>query len=56
MEKIVEGDHLLDNHEGRIEQLEVNDLDKEKRLRAVEQSYLKLENTILQENRDTRLL
>ncbi|MGE7622799.1 hypothetical protein ACQKMD_06985 [Viridibacillus sp. NPDC096237] len=56
MEKIAEVDHLLDNHEGRIKQLEENDLDKEKRLRAVEQSYLKLENTILQENRDTRLL
>ncbi|MEX3622082.1 hypothetical protein [Viridibacillus arvi] len=56
MEKTVEVDHFLYNHEGRIKQLEVNDLDKEKRLRAVEQSYLKLENTILQENRDTRLL
>ncbi|MEX3625818.1 hypothetical protein [Viridibacillus arvi] len=55
MENTVERD-ILENHEGRIKQLEENDQEKEKRLRAVEQSYLKLENTILQENRDTRQL
>ncbi|MEK5528526.1 hypothetical protein MKX79_03905 [Viridibacillus sp. FSL R5-0468] len=56
LEKTIEQDLLIENHEGRIKQLELNDLDKEKRLRTVEQSYLKLENTILQENRDTRQL
>lgn len=56
MEKTLEQDLLLENHEGRIKQLEENDQDKEKRLRTMEQSYLKLENTILQENRDTRQL
>lgn len=56
LEKTLEQDLLLENHEGRIKQLEENDQDKEKRLRTMEQSYLKLENTILQENRDTRQL
>lgn len=44
----------LDNHELRIEKLEEKDLEKEIRLRKVEDSYLRLENTIMSENRETR--
>ncbi|MGE7623914.1 hypothetical protein ACQKMD_12905 [Viridibacillus sp. NPDC096237] len=56
MEKSLEYGFLLDNHEGRIKKLEESDHDKEKRLRDVEKSCIKLENTILHENRDTRQL
>lgn len=46
--------HRIEEHEHRIRELEVNDADKEMRLRNIEKGYAHLETTILQENRDTR--
>lgn len=45
---------ILGNHEDRIVKLEKNDIEKEIRLQKVEDSYLRLENTIMTENRETR--
>lgn len=45
---------VLVDHEGRIEKLEKSDIEKEMRLQRVENSYIRLENTIMTENRETR--
>lgn len=47
-------DDRLGNHEERIVALEESDLKQELRLKQIEQNYVKLENIILQENRETR--
>lgn len=54
MEKILDHERLLENHEERIVTLEKSDTEKELRIQTIEKNYMKLENTILQENRDTR--
>lgn len=46
--------NILENHEDRIVQLEKNDLEKELRIKRIEDNYIRLENTIMTENRETR--
>lgn len=42
------------NHEERISSLEENDKQREERIKKLEDNSIKLENTIMTENRDTR--
>lgn len=46
----------LADHEKRLQHLEKQDIKKDKRLENIEQSFTKLENTILKENQETRNL
>lgn len=45
---------ILKDHEYRIVKLEKSDIEKEIRLQKIEDNYVRLENTILTENRETR--
>lgn len=45
---------VLDDHENRLVKLEKSDLEKELRIQKIEDNYLRLENTIMAENRETR--
>lgn len=49
-------EHRLTDHEKRLQFLEKQDVKKSKQLENIEQSYMKLENTILKENQETRNL
>jgi len=55
---IIEGGNSMfttvQNHEERITSLEEADKKHEERLQELEKNSIKLENTIMQENRDTR--
>ena len=46
----------LADHEKRLQHLEKQDIKKDKRLENMEQSFMKIENTILKENQETRNL
>lgn len=45
---------VLDDHENRLVKLEKSDLEKELRIQKIEDNYLRLENTIMAESRETR--
>lgn len=49
-------EYRLADHEKRLQHLEKQDIKKDKRLENMEQSFTKLENTILKENQETRNL
>lgn len=44
----------LNDHEDRIVKLEKSDIEKELRIKRIEDNYIRLENTIMTENRETR--
>ncbi len=46
----------LTDHEKRLQHLEKQDIKKDERIENIEQNFLKLENTILKENQETRNL
>lgn len=48
-------DIILD-HGRRITDLEEHDKEQDRRIRTLEQNYTKLESTIVQENRETRMI
>ncbi|MDD1501614.1 hypothetical protein PVA17_02345 [Lysinibacillus sp. CNPSo 3705] len=56
MEHTTTVEHRLTDHEKRLQFLEKQDVKKSKQLENIEQSYMKLENTILKENQETRNL
>ncbi|MGG2105564.1 hypothetical protein [Lysinibacillus pakistanensis] len=56
MEHVATVEHRLADHEKRLQHLEKQDIKKDKRLENMEQSFTKLENTILKENQETRNL
>ena len=53
-DKMKEHDDLLIKHEDRLNLLEENDSRHEERLKRVEVQSIKLENTVMTENRETR--
>ncbi len=46
----------LTDHEKRLQYLEKQDIKKDEKLENIEQNFIKLENTILKENQETRNL
>lgn len=56
LEQVPTVEHRLVDHEKRLQHLEKQDIKKDKRLENMEQSFTKLENTILKENQETRNL
>ncbi|WP_418302360.1 hypothetical protein [Lysinibacillus fusiformis] len=56
LEHVPTVEHRLADHEKRLQFLEKQDIKKDKRLENMEQSFTKLENTILKENQETRNL
>lgn len=56
LEHIPTVEHRLADHEKRLQHLEKQDIKQDKRIENIEQSFTKLENTILKENQETRNL
>ncbi|MEQ6855581.1 hypothetical protein AAHH17_13960 [Lysinibacillus capsici] len=56
MEQVPTVEHRLVDHEKRLQHLEKQDIKQDKRIENIEQSFTKLENTILKENKETRNL
>jgi predicted phage-related endonuclease len=54
-ERLNKQDDRLNQHSERLTQLEKWDEDKHRRLKEIEQNYVKLENTIVTENKEMRL-
>lgn len=56
LEHVQTVEHRLTDHEKRLQHLEKQDIKKDERIENMEQNFLKLENTILKENQETRNL
>lgn len=49
-------EEVISEHDKRITTLERNDKDQDRRIHDLEKNYTKLESTIIQENRETRMI
>ncbi|WP_339262788.1 hypothetical protein [Lysinibacillus sp. FSL K6-3209] len=56
LEHIPTVEHRLTDHEKRLQFLEKENIKKSEQLENIEQSFMKLENTILRENQESRNL
>lgn len=56
LEHVSTVEHRLTDHEKRLQFLEKENIKKSEQLENIEQSFMKLENTILRENQETRNL
>lgn len=52
----MEQNELLLKHDERLSTLEENDREQDRQIRELQQNYQKLESTIVQENRETRMI
>ena len=49
-------EEIISEHDKRLSTLEENDREQDRRIRELEKSFTKLESTIIQENRETRMI